>query len=359
MKRAAILLLVGATACGGADPTRDAIGRGVRFLWEQQAADGGWHSDTYGLLRSGQSLSAFVLATLADLPGEFAPADPDAIARAVDFLARNTDHAGCLGLADELVPDYPNYATALAAQALESLGVRDDLRDRMLRHLHTQQFTEAGGWTPDHPAHGSWGMGGEPRTHPHHGHIDLSMSRHVMEALASAGDTATRERALRFLDRCQNEDGGFVFTPLPALAGSNKAGPDGEGWRSYGTTTADGILGMLAMGVSDSDPRVGRAADWLVRHHRVNRVPGFGDGKPGGWADGLRFYYLAASSRALSELGIDQAPEGSDWRRVLNEQTLMLQAADGSWRNWSSLVKEDDPLITTCLALRALAATLR
>jgi len=35
----------------------DAVRSGVHYLWRQQGADGGWHSRTYGLLRSGQSLT--------------------------------------------------------------------------------------------------------------------------------------------------------------------------------------------------------------------------------------------------------------------------------------------------------------
>ena len=352
------ILLLGLASCGDHDDgTRAAMARATSFLWQQQAEDGGWHSEQYGLLRSGQSLTAFVLDTLADLPGTAERAD--AVERAVDFLRRHTDDKGCLGVHDELVPDYPNYGTALAARALGVLGVGEDLRARMLAYLEDQQFREAGGWMPDHPAHGGWGMGGLPRQAPHHGHLDLSMSRYVMEALADTGDAALRARALVFLNRCQNPDGGFLFSPVPELAGSNKAGPDGDGWKSYGTTTADGILAMLAMGLPADDPRVSLAAAWLTRRHRTDRVPGFAEERPGGWAAGLHYYYLAASSRALSRLGLEEAPAGVDWRATLQDATLQLQASNGSWRSWTSLVKEDEPLIATCLALRALAASVR
>ena len=47
---------------------RPALERGAAYLWSRQAEDGGWHSHTYGLLRSGQSLTPFVLDALLQAP---------------------------------------------------------------------------------------------------------------------------------------------------------------------------------------------------------------------------------------------------------------------------------------------------
>ncbi|MGH9554883.1 MAG: hypothetical protein ACRD2Y_03580, partial [Terriglobales bacterium] len=63
------------------------------------------------------------------------------------------------------------------------------------------------------------------------------------------------------------------------------------------------------------------------------------------------FYYAAASAEALQALGAPQ-----------NELVLLglekTQRADGSWVNANPLVKEDDPLIATAFAVKALAASL-
>src|SRR5690349_8236084 len=99
-------------------------------------------------------------------------------------------------------------------------------------------------------------MGGERRTPPATGH-DLSMTRYVLDALrASAGrpgDPCLR-RARVFIERSQSfdperpddTDGGFFFSTTEH--DTNKAGQDGRRFRSYGTTTADGILALLATG---------------------------------------------------------------------------------------------------------------
>ena len=60
-------------------------------------------------------------------------------------------------------------------------------------------------------------MGGAIRRPPDAGHVDLSMTRFVLEALRASGldgsDPAmTRSRV--FLERSQNHDGGFFFSPV-------------------------------------------------------------------------------------------------------------------------------------------------
>jgi hypothetical protein len=71
------------------------------------------------------------------------------------------------------------------------------------------------------------------------------------------------------------------------------------------------------------------------------------------------YYYLAASAHALRALGVREAPPGRDWRRDLADTLARSQRVDGSFRNPSFLMKEDDPLIATTLALLALTAATR
>src|SRR5205814_3871857 len=105
----------------------------------------------------------------------------------------------------------PNYATALAVSAL-CRAHRGDWHARiqlMVSYLRQQQFTEQNGWRRADPAYGAWGMGGERRTPPDTGHVDLSMTRYVMEALRAAGMQASDpalECARVFIGRCQNFD---------------------------------------------------------------------------------------------------------------------------------------------------------
>jgi hypothetical protein len=47
------------TSAGCSPQQPSPIAKAAAYLWRQQSADGGWHSHTYGLLRSGQSLTRF------------------------------------------------------------------------------------------------------------------------------------------------------------------------------------------------------------------------------------------------------------------------------------------------------------
>jgi hypothetical protein len=320
-RRAFLLATLGAAACGRRENTP--LARAVRWLWSQQSDDGGWHSKTYGILRSGQSLTPFVLDALLPLTH-----DQSAVDTAFEFLRRNLN-------TDAI--DYPNYSVGLALRVASRLK-RD--ASTWIAYLRGQQFIEENGWTRNDPAYGAWGMGGERRRPPEPGHVDLAMTRYALEGLASTGVSTSdpaMQKAIVYLDRCQNPDGGFFFSTVNL--DTNKAGEANGKYRSYGTTTCDGVIAMLAAGVQNNDSRVVRAHAWLKQNHLEERAPGF-DIEPArmGWSEGLRFYYAAAITRAVSGLPVILPP----------------QHEDGSFSNPNNLVKEDDPLLATAFAVRVL-----
>jgi len=315
-----------------------ALRRGASYLWKRQSPDGGWHSETYGLLRSGQSLTGLIVNSLIDSGAS--QQDPR-IRKAVLFLARHVSADGGVGLTGD---DYPCYATALALRAFVRAG--HPAAPRLAAWLLTQQMSPENGWRPEQEAFGAWGIGGVPRMAPNSGHIDISMTRHVMEALAEAGvspsDPAMRNARV-FVDRCQNADGGFFFSTVET--GANKAGETAEGFGSYGTTTADGLLCQLAAGAGNAT----RALDWLRANDQAELPAGFANAARERYAEGLRYYYADAAVRAFRAVGAKRAV---DYCGPL----LGAQRSDGSWRNTEPLVKEDDPLIATAFAVSALSA---
>jgi len=356
MRRRWILLLISLVLAqaGCLHHRQSALARAAEYLWSQQSDDGGWHSHTYGLLRSGQSLTGFVLEALLEVPNDLYPLPVEKVDRALAFIRQNMTPDGAVGMKDPSIPDYPNYSTALAVAALcraRRPGWERQI-EPMLRYLRAQQFTEQNGWRPKDPAYGAWGMGGEPRTPPNTGHVDLSMTRHVLEALHAAGvplSDPVFARAQVFVERCQNAgtDDGFFFSTTEFEL--NKAGHDGKQFRSYGTPTADGILALLALGRTPDDPHVLAAKRWLVGHHRDMSVPGFVGVAYQRWPRGLAFYYAAASAEAFRALHVNPGSR-------VTEGLEQTQRPDGAWVNAESLVKEDDPLIATPFATRALVA---
>src|SRR5262245_2345921 len=197
-------IVTGCSRRGGNGPLRKA----AQFLWAQQSEDGGFHSTTYGLLRSGQSLTPFVLDALLDVPETAFRAKPAAIDRAFEFIKKNTNADGALGQMDETAADYPNYATALAVTTMmKARNARNFDVAPMVAHLRAQQFSEANGWQREDRPYGAWGMGGPIHRPPETGHVDLSMTRYVLEALRASGVPASDpaiSKALVYLERSQN-----------------------------------------------------------------------------------------------------------------------------------------------------------
>lgn len=350
---------------------RDALRNAAAYLWDRQGDDGGWHSAHYGLLRSGQSLTGLVLNALLDISSEVSELPRDRMMAATSFLVDHIDDTGAVGRMDPAGPDYPNYATALALKALcrAPMPLRTFSPFALVECLRRQQFTEDNGWTPEDTAYGGWGMGGEVRMPPASGHVDLSMTRYVLEALAASGvqvSDAAFQKAAVFLKKCQNyipgaeprghdianRDGGFFFSPV--VVDANKAGRSSTGFRSYGSPTADGLLSLLTIGRGEDDPRVQAAIGWLKARHSYETVPDYDvpdydDIRIGKSTRGLWFYYAAASTTALRKLGLTLEPS---FTPALRER----QRVNGSWANQENRVKEDEPLIATSLAIRALVA---
>ena len=144
------------------------LNKATAYLHAKQSADGAWRSETYGLLKSGQSLTPFVLFALTDsLTGNRQP-DEGSIRKALGFLRSGIDSNGVLGRADPDFLDYPNYSTAYALRSFLRFGNEDDRAriGKMTSYLEAQQFSEEDGFKPSSPAYGGWGFGIEGTPHP-------------------------------------------------------------------------------------------------------------------------------------------------------------------------------------------------
>jgi len=371
---------------------REMLRRAAHWLRGQQAADGGWHSPQYGLLRSGQACTPFVLDALAGVPADLWDGDPPERDAALDFIVRHVNRQGVLGVADPDVLEYPNYATAYALICLRAANRPADveLAARMARYLAGEQYGEGRGIPPDSPAYGGWGFGGVLAA-GQTGHMDLAHTRRVLQALAAidvspeeaAAHRQLLRRAQRFLAVVQRRagtehlqpwppeeaapgvdrptsasgvscDGGFYFSPIVLAANKGRHEPPGAGagpyYRSYATATCDGLLALLAAGVAADDPRVQDARQWLRAHPRLDYPEGMPVDHPEPWGDALQFYHLAVRAEVYASVG---GPAG--WREQLSGALRRQQRADGSFRNdRSPLMKEDDPLLATTLAVIAL-----
>jgi len=358
---------------------KQVLNKATAFLQAKQSADGAWRSETYGLLKSGQSLTPFVLFALTDSLTENLQPNEESIQKAIDFLRARSDPNGVHGRADPDFLDYPNYSTAYALRCFLRFGnERDQPRvEKMTSYLEAQQFSENSGFEPSSPAYGGWGFGINRRP-TLSSFVDLSHTRRVLASLAQAKPVSpkVRTRAERFLALLQkspkekrfplipgftNErtgrpphDGGFFSSPSVAYANKGRTELDPKTgqpyYRSYATATCDGILSLLALGVDKSDPRITSATRWLRANENWNYPGGIPLDDPAPWAESMRFYHLMVRAEAYSALDMP-----GDWRKTLIRFLADRQLPDGSFLNPEGrLMKEDDPMLCTAFAVIAL-----
>lgn len=258
-----------------------------------------------------------------------------------------------------------NYETCVAIVAF-TLANADGRYDKILadadKFIRGLQYGPARDEDPNDPRYGGAGYGGDGRP-------DLSNTAYLIDALVAGGSEADDEavqRALVFVSRCQNlkglwndtkygplvNDGGFYY----ALPGE-RDDPSGPrftaegGLRSYGSMTYAGYKSLVYAGLTESDPRVQAALDWISKFYTVDENPGQGDA-------GLYYYYNAfAAALEASKLSDVKAADGQshDWRADLIAALAERQEDDGSWQNSNRQWMEGDKNLSTAFALIALA----
>jgi hypothetical protein len=364
----------------------DALAKAEVYLWNAQQEDGSWQSGQYAVMRSGQSLTPFVLHAIW-FDNRNGPLDRSLPAlRAWNFIAPLFDKNGALGRHDPDILEYPIYSTAYAVRMMDDIDGRDvftpeerELLLRMQKFLVSAQFTEATGFEPSMPEYGGWGFDA-PQKPGVPGHMDLAHTRRALQALriaslrtglANGYDNAAKQ-AQRFLAVVQKRpetfdiqplpegverpkeipfDGGFYFSPIVLQANKGRLEKDGNYWRSYATATCDGILALLAAGVPKDDERVVAAAKWLRGHTNIDYPQGIPTDYPEPWGEALQFYHYAVRAEVYDALDFP-----ADEKLALAEKVAALQRADGSFVNEKSpLMKEDEPLLSTALAVVALS----
>lgn len=374
---------------------RDSIDRGVAFLLSQETPGEGWPSRTYGALRDSASLTPMVAKTLMFVSGSSAEAI-EARDRAAHLLAAFVSADG------EIVPgkyglNYPVYTTSLAVLVLSRHPdpAYREARDAWRDYLLSFQLTESLGWSRDDLAYGGWGYTLKPlhkaQFDPHAGSLydaDLSSTLFAIGALRIAGanvDDPSIVRALAYVMNCQNfaepdadgstpdwADGGFCFTPtndlqnkagvatIDATSGGSSGGNSGgrTRYRSYGSMTADGVRALIRCGLPTDHPRVRAAVGWLERNFDVSSNPGDYEEMREVERDAAYYYYCWTLAHAMRLLGQSEinTPNGPvNWAEALADNLLSRQNEDGTWTNSLTMMKEDDPIISTCFAVAALS----
>lgn len=329
---------------------RAAVDKGVAFLKTTQAEDGTWTSPT--------SLGVSGLVTYALLESGVSVDEPH-VQAALKNLEKHIQPDGGIYSPEST---HKNYETAIVMQALVAAnqdGRYQTTIQHALKFIKNLQWDEGEGATRENVAFGGAGYGSHARP-------DLSNTAFFLDALKSAGISAhdsSMQNALVFISRCQNlkgphnetpfadkiNDGGFYYTP--AAGGSSPAGttPDG-GLRSYASMTYAGLKSMIYAGLTEDDPRVKAAEEWMRKFYTLDENPGMGQ-------QGLYYYYQTVA-KTMDALGREQFQDATGashlWRTELAAQLLARQKPNGSWVNPTSRWMEGDPNLVTAYSLLTL-----
>ncbi|MEA3212954.1 MAG: hypothetical protein QOE70_6011 [Chthoniobacter sp.] len=341
------------------------------FLSARQSPDGAWRSTHYGAFREGDALTPLVLRALTATT----TADADSVARGMRWLEQLTAAQARRGEPwAEL--RYPLFTASYVAQVFAGAGDRPraefwaDLVERL-------RITAALGWPTHDPACGAWSDASVPPRLPRGDSPppdmlapNLSATLLGVQALHAAGRSARATAARPFIERCQNfaaspgdgfDDGGFFFAiadPVRNKAGLAGRDPLGrDRFRSYGSATCDGLLALHACGAASDAPPIRAAFQWLRREASGARHGGDWPADRQDEQESLRYYHAQAFAAALSLASV--SPELGDWaagqRRALTADLLTAQHSDGAWSGACPDSFEDDPLVATAFAVRALS----
>jgi squalene-hopene/tetraprenyl-beta-curcumene cyclase len=339
--------------------------KAVNFLRPRQADDGSWSGD-----RKEPGITALVVTAMLR-SGRVTPDDP-AVVKGLTYLERFLGPKGGLSEAPHSV-----YSTSVALMAFHEAN-KGGRYDRIIKggqeYLKATQWGESNGKGKDDVQYGGLGYGGG-NSRP-----DLSNTAFFIEALRDTGlpaDDPALRKALVFVSRCQNlksefndqpgagkvNDGGFVYTPTTGESQASGSTPNAKpggakkaradvGVRSYAGMTYAGLKSMIYAGLTQDDPRVKAALEFIRKNYTLEENPGQGQ-------RGL-YYYYQTFAKAMALLGkpsiIDAQGKEHDWRAELVAALAKRQDASGAWANRDDRFMEGDPNIVTSYGLLALAA---
>ncbi len=272
------------------------IDSGLKWLVAQQRADG-----SFGAGANRGNVGVTALAGMAWMANGSTPgrgAYGEAVNRCLNHLLGNVRPSGFIFAQD--ASHGPMYGHGFATMFLaECYGAarRPELRDKLSKavRLIVDCQNEEGGW----------------RYQPVRADADISVTACQIVALRAARNagifvpSATIDRAIGYVKRCQNGDGGFRYMLPPG--------------KSAFPRSAAAVVAFYGGGAHES-PELGKALPYLMQ---------FLPGTPIKERQSYYFYGQYYAAQAMWQVG------GESWRRwypAMRDALIARQRPDGSWQ---------------------------
>ena len=372
---ALIPLFLFVSSTGFADPIKDSLDKGVKFLAANQNPDGGYGpfgKESRVKNESDVGITAFIVYTMAIHPRNYQVVDGPFISKAVSYLLKHQQPDG--GFYHPKDPVLKNYRTSVALMAMVKLNrvaYSEQIR-RARAFIVSQQRSENTNYSKaEHLSFGSVGHSGSLRG-------DLSNAAFAAEAMREAGFSASEpfwKKLQTFVSRCQNnaevdpllkktgigttKDWGFRYAPNDTRGPSESLDDGSIAYSSYGTMSYQGLKSLLYANIDKKDPRVKGAFKWISDNFSITENPGMSSpGNPKAGQQGL-FYYYHTMAKTLSVYGepvlVDSKGVKHTWAKELSDHLLKLQNGDGHWVNKSGRWWENLPTLDTAYAMISLS----
>ena len=264
--------------------------KGAAYLKQNQQPDGTWEKHP--------GITALVASALLRQPGANKAEQLTATAKALDYLKSLQKPDG--GIYQK---DLPHYITAVSIMALVDGGRPEDkpLILKARDYIVANMVDESEGAKAEDIFYGGMGYGSAPRPDRRSDMISTEYALRALKESALPSDNAAWDKALKFLQRTQNNsetndqawaanDGGFVY--YPGFTYHEKGGTT-----SYGSVTYAGLLSYTYANLKKDDARVKGALKWIRDNYTVDENPGMGQKTV--------YYYYMVFAKALAAVGED------------------------------------------------------
>ncbi len=275
----------------------EAVRKGLSSLAIIQNADGSFGRGRYGKHVGITALCALAFMADGHLPdrGRYGTV----VSKALQFVLDNATETGLLAAETSHGPMYGHGFATLFLGEIYGMNPADErVRDALGRaiRLIVNSQNEEGGW----------------RYNPVPFDADVSVTICEIMALRSARNAGikipreTIDRAVEYVRKCQNTDGGFRYMKQPG----------GAAW----PRTAAGVASLFYAGIYEDDA-IERGLDYLVKV----AAPGVGGRGPGN----AHYYY--GQYYAVQAMYLAGGEWWAKWWPGVRQELLVRQSADGLW----------------------------
>ncbi len=278
------------------EAAQTAIDRGLTWLTKRQGADGAFSGSGYSRNVAVCSLAGLAFLSSGSTPGR--GPHGKSLSRVLDYVLQYAQENGfiCNEAATSHGPMYDHgFATLFLA---ETFGMTEDrsLREHLTRavKLIVSSQNKEGGWRY------------EPR--PIEADISVTISQVMgLRAARNAGiyvPNETIEKCIDYVKRCQNADGGFMYTL--------------QGGPSRFPRSAAGLVALYSAGIYEGD-EVTRGLEYLMQHLPTENDPN------------RDTHYLYGHYYAVQAAWHAGGEHFQKWYPAIREALLSQQNSAGAW----------------------------